>query len=72
MMEETYRKAIELCNQMLQEGQDPLEIAAVMTTVGLSLYRTVLEPEAYENMVDTISENRDKVRELTADRSEVH
>jgi len=72
MMEETYRKAIELCNQLLQEGQDPLEIAAVMTTVGLSLYRTVLEPEAYENMVDTISENRDKVRELTADRSGVH
>ena len=72
MMEETYRRAIELCSQLLQEGQDPLEIAAVMTTVGLSLYRTVLEPEAYENMVDTISENRDKVRELTADRSEVH
>lgn len=40
---------------------DPLLIAAVLSTTGLGLYKSVLKPEDYDRMVDTIVNLKDEV-----------
>jgi hypothetical protein len=46
---------------MLEDGK-PLEVAATMMAQALSLYKTVLNAEDYDRMVDSISDSRDKVK----------
>ena len=48
----------------------PLEIAAIMMTQALSIYRTSMSENEYNKMVDAISDNRDKVK--TFDRPVAH
>lgn len=72
MMETTYLQTLEMFDRWVKEGVKPLDIAAVLVTVGLSLYRTLLSKEDYEIMVDTISEKRHEVRVLTPEQSPLH
>lgn len=47
------------------EGYEVIEIAAVLSTAGLSLYRSALNETDYNNMVDNISDLRGKVIKIT-------
>jgi len=58
--EELYSKYIKFTEIMLEE-YDSLEIAGVMTAQALSVYRTVLSKQEYNQMVDSISDSRDLV-----------
>jgi hypothetical protein len=44
---------------------DPLAVAAVLMTQALSLYKTILDPASYDEMVDAISSRRDEVKPFT-------
>lgn len=57
----TYNKFINLANSLLEEV-DVLMIAAVMSTIGLSLYRTSLSEEDYEKMVQAMIELKDQIK----------
>jgi hypothetical protein len=57
---ELYGKYL-MFNDVMLEDYDPLEVAAVMIAQGLSLYRTILSEEDYNQMVDNISDLRDQV-----------
>ena len=57
----TYNKFINLANNLL-EDVDVLMIAAVMSTIGLSLYRTSLSEEDYEKMVQAMIELKDQIK----------
>lgn len=46
------------------ETHDPLEIASILVVQGLTLYKTVLDPEDFEKMVDSISNHRDNVKTI--------
>lgn len=46
------------------EGYSSLELAAIMSTAGLSLYRTSLNDNDYNLMVDSISESRYQIKKL--------
>ena len=59
----TYNKFINLANSLLEEV-DVLMIAAVMSTIGLSLYRTSLSEEDYEKMVQAMIELKDQIKTL--------
>lgn len=48
---------------MLEEHK-PLELAAVMTIQALSIYKTFLSDEDYNKMIDSIVENKHKVKRL--------
>ena len=61
--EELYSKYMSF-NGVMLESHRPLEIAAIMMTQALSIYRTVLSEEDYNKMVDSISSLRDKVQTL--------
>lgn len=59
--EELYLKYLQFGGIMLEE-YDAMEIAGVMITQGLSLYRTCMDEENYQKMVKTIYDKRNEVK----------
>ena len=60
-LERIYSNYLEFTDHMV--GQyDPMEVAAIMMAQSLSIYRTTMSEEDYNRMVDSISDNRDKVK----------
>jgi hypothetical protein len=49
---------------MIDQDHDPIKIAAILVAQAMSIYKTVLSPEEYERMIDSISDSRDKVQQL--------
>ena len=45
----------------LLEDHDPLALAAVLMVMGMRIYKTVLDPEEYEQIVDDVVSRRDRV-----------
>ena len=62
-IEDLYAKYLQFTAVMLEEYKD-IEIAGVMITQALSLYRTVLPEEDYQRMVKSIYERRNEVKTL--------
>jgi hypothetical protein len=48
----------------LSEKMPPLAVAAVMMTTALRLYKTTLSPEDYEQMMNFVSDSRDKIQKF--------
>ena len=62
-IEDLYAKYLQFTAVMLEDYKD-IEIAGVMITQALSLYRTVLAEEDYQRMVKSIYERRNDVKTL--------
>ena len=45
----------------LLEEHDPLALAAVLMVMGMRIYKTVLEPDEYQQIVDDVVSKRDRV-----------
>jgi len=60
---ELYRKYEQIMQIMLEE-HDPLEVAAVLTTQGLSIYKTCLDEDDYDRMILNIVSKKDNVKRL--------
>jgi hypothetical protein len=45
----------------LLEDHDPLALAAVMMVMGMRIYKTVLDPDEYNQIVDDVVSRRDRV-----------
>lgn len=58
--EELYNKYMAF-NQIMLEDHKAIEIAAIMIVQGLSFYRTVMDEEDYQKIVDSIYNNRNNV-----------
>ncbi len=56
-----YGKYLQFTGIML-EDYDAMEIAAIMVTQGLGLYRTCMTEEDYEKIVKSIYDKRNQVR----------
>lgn len=59
--DEIYGKAGEL----IAEGNRPFAVAAVFSMVSLQIYKTLLSADEYNQMVDSISNNRHSIIALT-------
>jgi hypothetical protein len=57
---------------MIDKNHSPIAIAAILVAQALSIYKTVLEEDEYNSMVDSISDKRDKVTKLTSDMGVLH
>lgn len=55
-----HNKIWQLIDDLAGDGYSILEIAAVMTTSSLTLYRSSLNETEYNMMIDQISDMRDK------------
>ena len=45
----------------LLEEHDPLALAAVLMVMGMRIYKTVLDPDEYQQIVDDVVSKRDRV-----------
>jgi hypothetical protein len=52
----------ELTRKFAEEGINPFACAAVMTKLAFMIYKTSLNAEDYNAMINEISDNRDKIR----------
>ena len=71
-LENLYQEYWEFHGKMFDKEHGPLEIAAILVAQALTLYKTVLDEDEYQRMVDSISDNRDKVLKLTPDMGVLH
>lgn len=60
-LQAAYDKYLDFTMDMITEGNS-LSIAAIMMAQALSIYKTALDDEAYNAMVDNISASRDHVK----------
>jgi hypothetical protein len=60
-IEDLYSKYLQFTSVMMEDYQD-IEIAGIMITQALSIYKTVLEEEDYQRMVNSIYERRNDVK----------
>ena len=60
-LEDLYSRYLQFTGIMLEE-YDVMEIAAVMSTQALSLYKTCMSDEDYQRMVETGYNNRNEVK----------
>jgi len=63
-IQEIYDRYMKFTDDMVGEYQSVLEIAAVMLAQSLSIYKTTMNDEDYNRMVDNISSARDKVQKF--------
>ena len=48
----------------LLEDHEPLALAAVLMVMGMRIYKTVLEPDEYVQIVDDVVGKRDRVKPI--------
>ena len=60
-IEDLYAKYLQFTDVMLEDYKD-IEIAGIMITQALSIYKTVLEEDDYQRMVNSIYERRNDVK----------
>ena len=64
-LDECYQLYWDLTAKLL-ESQSSVALAGLLTTQGLSIYKTALSPVDFDRMVDTISAMRDRVKPIEA------
>jgi hypothetical protein len=62
-LEEIYAKLWTVISE-LPEHYEPLEVAGVMTAQAMTIYKTILSPEEFEMMAESIYNSRDKVKKF--------
>jgi len=58
---EVYNHYVNLTMDLVGEDKDPLLIAAILVSTGLSMYRTLLNERDYDKMVDQIAFFKDDI-----------
>lgn len=61
-LQEIYDKYMTFTDELVGEYGSVLEVAAVMMTQALSIYKSAMSEEDYNRMVDTISSSREDVK----------
>jgi hypothetical protein len=71
-LEDLYQDYWAFHASMIDKDHSPIAIAAILVAQALSIYKTVLEEDEYNSIVDSISDKRDKVTKLTSDMGVLH
>ena len=72
-LEPVYQACSGFAQSLLRDmGVDELEVAAVYASIALSIYRTTLNPDEYEAIVDAISDSRHNVNLLPTVDQAIH
>lgn len=57
-------RAYKAVGELIQEGNPPFAVAAVYIMIALQIYKSSLSEEDYNEMVNSISLNRDNIKTL--------
>ncbi len=60
---ECYAKVTNTVNSMVENNIQPLMIAAILTTTGLSLYKSLLSKKDYDSMLEVMVEFKDAINQ---------
>jgi hypothetical protein len=60
-LQRLYNNFLEFADHMCTENS-PMEVAAIMMTQALTIYKSAMSEDEYNQMVDSISESRSKVK----------
>ncbi len=71
-IEDLYQDYWTIHAAMIGKGHTPLEIAAILVAQSMSIYKTVLDDDEYNKMVDDISRLRYNVKELKLEEGYYH
>jgi hypothetical protein len=63
-LQELYDKYLDFTVSVIADG-NTLSVAAIMMAQALSIYKTAMNDEEYNAMVDNISASRDQVKQFT-------
>jgi len=63
-LQHVYDQCLEFTSHMVEQ-YGGMEVAAIMMTQALSIYKTALSDTDYNRMVDSISDSRDRVKTFT-------
>ena len=63
-LQEVYDKYLDFTFRMINDS-NALSIAAIMIAQSLSIYKTAMNDEDYNAMIDNISASRDQVKKFT-------
>jgi len=63
-LQELYDKYLDFTVSMIADS-NTLSVAAIMMAQALSIYKTAMNDEEYNAMVDNISASRDQVKQFT-------
>lgn len=66
-LEDLYYTLVKLTAELVNSGYNAMEISAVMTRVALQIYKTTLNNEDYNRMIDVISSSRDEIEKFSLD-----
>ena len=69
--DELYSEVLEVAGELCAKHPG-LAVAAVLNTVSLTLYKTILTPEEYKNMMITIDSNTHRIKPLIKTEQRVH
>jgi len=67
-LDDLYQEYWAIHAKMIDKDNNPLEIAAILMAQSLSMYKTILDTDEYNKIVDNIAELRDKVKVLSQDQ----
>ena len=62
-LEEIYAKLWAVISEF-PEHYEPTEVAGVLAAQAMTIYKTILSPEEYELMAESIYDSRNKVKKL--------
>lgn len=68
----TYHEFMSLTDKLLGEDVKAIEIAPILIKLGLEIYKTVMDQDDYNRMVDFISDHRDEINDLKDFMPELH
>lgn len=69
-MDHLYSHAIACADELLEENSG-LAVAAVLSTISMSLYKTMLEEEDFINMMDRIRASADQIQPFSPAEAEL-
>jgi hypothetical protein len=61
-LELVYYEVLLNIEKLLKNNHDPLEVAAVLTSQALGLYKSVLSDEEYNSVIENIVVKKDDIR----------
>lgn len=61
-LKHTYAELTNEAARLVREGSDPLVTAAALMSLGASIYKTILNEEEFDTMMDTVSALRGQVQ----------
>lgn len=63
-VQEANAETMQFVLHMLKKGNSPMIVAGVMTAMALGVYKSILQPNEYDSMVDSISLSRNQIQNL--------